>query len=348
MAITILIASFVPAAILCASLVPLFRRLFLVVPGARSSHVQATPQGGGLVVVPVAILVAFGALVGAAGVRPDGFAWSLVGALALLAALGAWDDLRPLGAAFRFLAQAAAAALALAATPRDFAALLWFVPAPLVAAAALIGTLWLINLTNFMDGIDLMTVSQFVPAFATVYALLAGLDGPPQWVGALCLACAGALAGFALMNRPRARLFLGDSGSLPLGLLAAVALLEVAGARGLAPALLPFLYSIADATLTLLRRLVAGERVWEAHRDHFYQRANRAGLSVWQVIARVAACNVTLCALALLSAGQPAVAQTAALAAGAAAVALLLVELGRRRLPQTAAMVAPSITEPRE
>lgn len=348
MALSILIAAFAPAAILCASLIPLFRRLFLVVPGARSSHVQATPQGGGLVVVPVAILVAFGALAGAQGVTPDRFGWSLAAGLALLAALGARDDLRPLGAAFRLLVQGAAAALALAATPRDFAALLWFVPAPLVVAAALIGMLWLINLTNFMDGIDLMTVSQFVPAFATVYRLLAGLAGPPQWVGALCLAFAGALAGFALLNRPRARLFLGDSGSLPLGLLAAVALLVVAGARGLAPALLPFLYYIADATLTLLRRLVAGARVWEAHRDHFYQRANRAGLSVWQVIARVTACNVALCALALLSAGQPAVPQAAALAAGAAAVALLLVELGRRRLPQTAAMVAPSIAEPRE
>ncbi|MGA2043967.1 MAG: glycosyl transferase [Roseiarcus sp.] len=348
MAISVLIASFVPAGILCASLIPLFRRLFLVVPGARSSHVEATPQGGGLVVVPIAILVAFGARVGAEGVRPDGFAWSLVGALGLLALLGAWDDLRPLGAAFRLLVQAAAAALALAATPRDFASILWFVPAPLVAAAALIGILWLINLTNFMDGIDLMTVSQFVPAFATVSLLLAGLDGPPQWVGALCLASAGALAGFSLLNRPRARLFLGDSGSLPLGLLAAVALLVVAGARGPAPALLPFLYYIADATLTLLRRLVAGERFWQAHRDHFYQRANRAGLSVWQVIARVTACNIALCALALLSAGRPAAAQAAALAAGAAAVALLLVELGRRRSAQTAAMIAPSIAEPRE
>ena len=210
MALSILIAAFAPAAILCASLIPLFRRLFLVVPGARSSHVQATPQGGGLVVVPVAILVAFGALAGAQGVTPDRFGWSLAAGLALLAALGARDDLRPLGAAFRLLVQGAAAALALAATPRDFAALLWFVPAPLVVAAALIGMLWLINLTNFMDGIDLMTVSQFVPAFATVYRLLAGLAGPPQWVGALCLAFAGALAGFALLNRPRARLFLGD------------------------------------------------------------------------------------------------------------------------------------------
>jgi UDP-N-acetylmuramyl pentapeptide phosphotransferase/UDP-N-acetylglucosamine-1-phosphate transferase len=329
-AILVLTASFVPAFALCALLIPFFRRAFLVTPGARSSHVKATPQGGGLVVVPVAIAVAFAVLAGI-GVRPDPFAWSLLGALSALMALGGWDDLKPLSPGFRFLFQAGAAALALAATPLGFTGPLAVLPPVVVYGCLLVGMLWFINLTNFMDGIDLMSVAQFVPAFATVYLLLRELAGPAQCVALLCLASAGALSGFALLNKPQARLFLGDSGSLPLGLLAAVALLVVGGARGVAVALLPFLYYFADASLTLARRVLAGEKFWHAHREHFYQRATRRGLSVWQVIARVAICNILLCALALLVAERSVGAQLASLALGVAIVALLMRDLVAQR-----------------
>ena len=331
MAILVLIASFVLSFALCALLIPIFRRALLVIPGARSSHVQATPQGGGFVVIPVAILVAFASLVGMAGVRPDAFAWSLVAAMVLLMALGGWDDWAPLNPGFRLLVQAGAAALALAATPVEWSGPLGISAPILVSACLLIAMLWLINLTNFMDGIDLMSVTQFVPAFATIYWLLAGLTGPAQWVGLTCLAGAGALLGFALLNKPRARLFLGDSGSLPLGLIGAVAILIVGGAHGIVVALLPFLYYLADASLTLARRVIAGEKFWHAHREHFYQRATNRGLSNWQVIARVALCNIVLCGLALLVAGRSSDAQIVALALGAAAVSALMHDLVRKR-----------------
>ena len=332
MAILVLIASFAAAFALCASLMPFFRRAFLVTPGARSSHVRATPQGGGLVAIPVAVLVACATLAGAAGVRPDAFAYSLIAALLLLMALGGWDDMASLNPGFRLLVQAGAAALALAATPLDFIGQVPVLAPVIVSGCVLIGMLWFINLTNFMDGIDLMSVTQFVPAFATVYLLLRELAGPAQWVGALCLASAGALSGFALLNRPQARLFLGDSGSLPLGLLGAIAVLVVAGAHGLVAAALPFLYYLADASLTLARRILAGEKFWQAHRDHFYQRATRLGLSTWRVIARVAICNILLCALALLIAGRSPGLQIAALASGVAVVAFLMSDLVRKRV----------------
>ncbi|HEY4927099.1 MAG TPA: glycosyl transferase [Roseiarcus sp.] len=331
MPVLVLIASFVPSVALCALLIPIFRRALLAIPGARSSHVQATPQGGGLVVIPIAVLIAFASLLGLAGARPDAFAWSLVAAMALLMALGCWDDWASLNPGFRLLVQAGAAALALAATPVEWSGLFGVSPPILVSAFLLVCMLWFINLTNFMDGIDLMSVTQFAPAFATVYWLLAGLTGPPQWVGAICLAGAGALLGFALLNKPRARLFLGDSGSLPLGLLGAVAILVVGGAHGLAVALLPFLYYVADASLTLARRALAGKKIWHAHREHFYQRAMQRGLSNWQVIARVALCNILLCALALLIAGRSPVAQSGAFALGVVAVAVLMSNLVSKR-----------------
>jgi UDP-N-acetylmuramyl pentapeptide phosphotransferase/UDP-N-acetylglucosamine-1-phosphate transferase len=327
----VLIAAFLAAAALCALLLPSFRRAFLVIPAERSSHSKATPQGGGLVVIPVALVVAFAASLAAAGARPDAFAWGLTAALLALMLLGGWDDRTSLNQGFRLIVQAIAAGLALAAAPLDLTGAIANLPPVLVWTCLLIAMLWFINLTNFMDGLDWMSVSQFVPAFATVYWLLAGPANPAPWVGVLCLAAAGALIGFAVLNKPPARLFLGDSGSLPLGLLGAIAMLIVAGSRGAVVAVLPFLYYFADATLTLARRVFAGKKFWQAHREHFYQQATIRGLSTWQVIARVGACNVLLCALAVLIAGRPPAAQLAALIFGLALVALLMRSLVRER-----------------
>ena len=331
MAFLVLIVSFALAGGLCALLIPLFRQVFLAVPNARSSHVRATPQGGGLVVISVAIVVAFAAWFGFAGAKPDAFAWGLIAAVLVLMLLGGWDDVASLNPGFRLLVQAGAAALALGAAPLDFSGRMAFLPPVLVYGCLLIGMIWFINLTNFMDGLDLMSVTQFVPAFATVYWLLSGLAGPASWLGLLCLAGAGALLGFALLNRPQARLFLGDSGSLPLGVLGAAAILVVGARHGPAVALLPFLYYIADASLTLARRVLTGQKFWQAHREHFYQRATRRGLSTWPVIARVGLCNLLLCALALLAAGAALAGQLAAFVLGAGAVALLMCDLVRER-----------------
>jgi UDP-N-acetylmuramyl pentapeptide phosphotransferase/UDP-N-acetylglucosamine-1-phosphate transferase len=330
LAISVVIVAFAAAAALCALLIPSFRRVFLVVPGARSSHSIATPQGGGLVVVPVALIVAFAASL-ASGARSDAFAWGVSAAMLALMLVGAWDDRASLNPLVRLAVQAGAAGLALAATPFDIAGWLAALPPPLVWGCALIGMLWFINLTNFMDGLDLMTVAQFVPALATLYWLALASAGPAPSIGLLCLSAAGALLGFAMLNKPQARLFLGDSGSLPLGVLGASAALAVAAARGPVVALLPFLYYFADATLTLARRVLAGEKFWQAHREHFYQRATRRGLSTWRVVARVAGCNILLCAIALVIAGRAPAAQLAGLIVGVAAVALLMRDLVRER-----------------
>src|SRR5262249_42220881 len=139
------------------------------------------------------------------------------------------------------------------------------------------------------------------------------------------LALLGAMLGFAPFNRPVARLFLGDVGSLPIGLLLAWLLILLAGSGHVAAALLLPLYYLADASLTLVRRLVAGERVWQAHRTHFYQRATDGGFTVMEIVGRVFAVNLVLAALAFISVAMPAWwLSLAALAAGAALVAWLL------------------------
>jgi UDP-N-acetylmuramyl pentapeptide phosphotransferase/UDP-N-acetylglucosamine-1-phosphate transferase len=157
---------------------------------------------------------------------------------------------------------------------------------------------------NFMDGIDWMTVAEVVPV--TGGLIILGLDGAlPTTAIVLTAALAGALIGFAPFNRPVAGLFLGDVGSLPIGLLLGWLLALLAGSGHVAAALLLPLYYLVDATVTLIMRAIRREQLWSAHRMHFYQRAVDGGFSVRQVVGRVFAINIVLILLALASTRWP-------------------------------------------
>jgi UDP-N-acetylmuramyl pentapeptide phosphotransferase/UDP-N-acetylglucosamine-1-phosphate transferase len=176
-----------------------------------------------------------------------------------------------------------------------------------------------------------MTVAEMVPLTAGL-VLLGVMGALPAYAVICALALLGALIGFAPFNKPVARLFLGDVGSLPLGLVVGWLLALLANKGHLAAALLLPLYYLMDATLTLLRRLSKGERVWQAHRSHFYQRATDNGFTVKQVIAHVFILNVLLVLLALVCIryNTPA-AEIASLVAGAAVTLLLLRRFASKR-----------------
>jgi len=323
LALLVVAAAAAISAGLIVVLLPALRRHALARPNVRSSHVEPTPQGGGIAVVVATAIVALAAVMLTA--PPDErvqLAWVL-GAAAFIAAVGAADDMRPMPVLPRLLLQALAVAVTIAALPaqlRIVPALPWAFERAFLALAAL----WFVNLANFMDGIDWLTVAEAVPVTGGLVAL--------GWLGALppaaviaALAQLGAILGFAPFNRPVARLFLGDVGSLPIGLLLAWLLIMLALYGHAAAALLLPLYYLADASLTLARRLVAGERVWQPHRTHFYQRATDGGFSVSEIVGRVFAVNLVLAALALLSVAMPGRWVAAAtLAVGAALVAWLL------------------------
>jgi UDP-N-acetylmuramyl pentapeptide phosphotransferase/UDP-N-acetylglucosamine-1-phosphate transferase len=159
-------------------------------------------------------------------------------------------------------------------------------------------------------------------------ALIGLLGALPLHGVVVAMALCGGLAGFAPFNKPVARIFLGDVGSLPIGLLFAWLLLLVAGNGHCAAALVLPLYYLADATLTLLRRAIRREQVWQAHRTHFYQRATDRGWSVPDVVAHVFAVNAVLVILAIISVLWPGpLGTTVALAGGAIAVGWLLARL---------------------
>jgi UDP-N-acetylmuramyl pentapeptide phosphotransferase/UDP-N-acetylglucosamine-1-phosphate transferase len=232
-------------------------------PNARSLHTTAVPRTGGIGLL-------LGIAAGWAIIAPQ-LPWAWWAALALLIAVSLLDDLRGLSAAVRLGAHLLAAALAATALPGMPDSL------PLLAAAVLaIG--WMCNLYNFMDGSDGLAGGMAVSGFL-FFAIAAALAGSTQFA-LLNLAVAAAAAGFLLHNFHPARIFLGDAGAVPLGFLAATL-----GLIGWLQRdwtwwfpLLVFSPFIVDASVTLARRLLSGARVWEAHRDHYYQRLVQLGL----------------------------------------------------------------------
>jgi UDP-N-acetylmuramyl pentapeptide phosphotransferase/UDP-N-acetylglucosamine-1-phosphate transferase len=162
-----------------------------------------------------------------------------------------------------------------------------------------------------------------------VLGLLGQLTVPSTLIAA---ALCGAYLGFAPFNRPVAKIFLGDVGSLATGLLLAWCLIDLAGHAGFVAALMLPLYYLADASWTLAARIRRGEKFWQAHRSHFYQRATDNGLSVRGIVGRVFALNVALAVLALVSVqSTQALVQVALLIAGAALVVLVLRDFARAR-----------------
>lgn len=330
MYLVILLAAAGLSALLIAVMLPLLQRYALARPNARSSHTIPTPQGAGIAIIAATLAVSGAAMIVSGETAPLVLLAPIASATLLLAIVGAIDDLRPMPVLPRLLLQGLAAGLVLVSFPES-ARLVSFVPLWLERIALFLAIIWFVNLVNFMDGLDLITVAEVVPVAATLAILgLLGTVSPEVTIVALAL-CA-AMIGFAPFNKPVARVFLGDVGSLPIGLLLAWMLIDLAMRGQFAAALLLPLYHLADATLTLLRRLARGERIWVAHRSHFYQQATVNGFSVLQVSASVFALNVVLAGLALASASVESwLVQSLLLAVGATLVGLLLSRFARKR-----------------
>jgi UDP-N-acetylmuramyl pentapeptide phosphotransferase/UDP-N-acetylglucosamine-1-phosphate transferase len=310
---------------------PLLARYALARPNARSSHSIPTPQGGGIAIVAATIAVSYGAWsflpASAVGIISPAI---LLAAVVLIAAVGIMADIHPIAVTLRLLLQALAVATAIYTLPVELR-VLPILPWWIERVALIVGGLWFVNLVNFMDGLDWMTVAEVVPITAALAAI--GVLGilPPQ-ATIISLALCGAMIGFAFFNRPVAKLFLGDVGSLPIGLSLGWLLVLVAGNGGRAAAILLPLYYLADSSLTLARRLMSGEQVWQAHRSHFYQRATDRGFRVIEVVARVFFVNLVLAALALATVLKPSrELDIAALGAGIVLVAWLLIDFSRGR-----------------
>lgn len=303
---------------------PLLQRYALARPNARSSHRIPTPQGAGIAVIAATLIVASLWAVWANVAIPP----ALIGATVLIALVGFADDIKSLPVIVRLALQAACVGAVVFTAP-ETARIVPALPLPLERGLIVLAGVWFVNLVNFMDGLDLMTVAEVVPVTAAL--LLLGMLGDLSWPAVLiATALCGAMLGFAPFNRPVAKVFLGDVGSLPIGLLLGWCLLELAFRGQTAAALLLPAYYLADATVTLFRRIIRREPFWSAHRTHFYQRATDNGFTVKRVVGEAFALNLVLALLAIATvrAGSTAI-TIVALFAGAGAVALVLRRFSR-------------------
>ncbi len=278
------------------------RTQHLAQPTDRGLHQSPTAVGGGLGLIGGALIIW---LLVYRLMPPLGL--PLLAALALLAAVSWVDDRSPVPPAMRFLAQAVAVTMLLWHLPAGLR-LIPALPLEIERLGLLIAWMWVINLTNFMDGIDGIAGMEAI-AIGAGYGLLAHMlpasvqltDHLPE----LAMMLAASAAGYLLWNWAPARIFMGDVGSIPLGLLFGLLMLDLAVRGQWAAALILPLYFLADTTLTLFERLRRGSQPWQAHREHAYQRAVLAGMSHAAVTLHVAALNAALIALAVLSIQYP-------------------------------------------
>jgi UDP-N-acetylmuramyl pentapeptide phosphotransferase/UDP-N-acetylglucosamine-1-phosphate transferase len=272
----------------------------LDIPNERSLHTQPTPRTGG-----VALLAGAGA--GMFTTWQQGYAvadTSTIVAILTLALLALVDDRHNLGAGLRLLVQTVVVA-----------ALLYFNRLPdtpaMLLPIALLFLVWMINLYNFMDGMDGFAAGMAGIGFGT-YALLAWQAGHMEFALG-CAIIAAAAAGFLLLNFPPARLFMGDSGSTVLGLLAGVVILQahVAGILPLWLGMLVFSPFIVDASITLAARVLRGERFWMPHKSHYYQRLVQLGWGHRRTVLAEYTLMMACSGTAVVTAGKTIYAQTA-------------------------------------
>jgi UDP-N-acetylmuramyl pentapeptide phosphotransferase/UDP-N-acetylglucosamine-1-phosphate transferase len=293
--------AFAAPALLTAVLIPLLRRTRLATkladhPNERSLHSTPTPRLGGLaMVVPV---VGLGFWLGDAPLR---FFWLIAAALAILSLA---DDLRSLPVLLRLSVHALAAALGVIVVAKTAGGL-----HPAWAALVGVAIAWMTNLFNFMDGSDGLAGGMALIGFSA-YAVAAALAAQPALAIASMLVASAAL-GFLAFNFPPAKVFMGDAGSIPLGFLAGAL-----GLHGFSTAAWPAWFPLAvfspfivDASVTLFRRVRRGERIWRAHREHYYQRLALAGWSASRLALAAYALMIAAATSALAALGAEAMLQ---------------------------------------
>jgi Fuc2NAc and GlcNAc transferase len=277
------------ALISAAVLTGLLRRYALAtrlidIPNARSSHNSPTPRGGGLSIVIVFLLGL--PILSMMGVLTSEALWAIFGAGAWVALVGFLDDHGHIPARWRLLAHFVGAAWGLYwlggipslvfSFPGSSLGEHAINPGWLVQILGMFYLVWVLNLYNFMDGIDgLASIEAITVCLGGALLYLSGSDSFGQWVAPVLLAMT--VAGFLFWNFPPARIFMGDAGSGFLGIVLGLFSIQAAW---IAP---QFFWSwlillgvfIVDATSTLFRRFLRGEKIYEAHRSHAYQYASR-------------------------------------------------------------------------
>lgn len=269
------IGAFLGAAVSTAWLLGSGMYSMLDIPNDRSLHSMPTPRSGGIALL-IGIVLGMVVLWATTDNAPD---LAIILALGILAAVSVWDDLRGTPIIVRLCIHFLAAAIFLTSglVSYSLTASGDLIPQVVIWLGVMFFLVWMTNLFNFMDGMDGFAGGMAIIGFST-FGCLAWIADSPLFM-ALSFVIAAAAAGFLLFNFPPARIFMGDTGSSVLGFLAGAFMLwaDRLGLFSIWIGLMVFSPFIVDATVTLLRRLISGERVWMAHKTHYYQRLVQLG-----------------------------------------------------------------------
>ncbi len=269
------------------------------VPNARSNHSRAIPRGGGIAII-ASMLFSFVAL----SFYSTNILYLIPGIFVL--ALISWvDDRKGVNPLFRLIIQAIVCA---------YTVWIFFAESSLISQNTIMPyflpilvffiMMWFINLYNFMDGIDGITGSYGIMICLTLF-LFSMLDFYPKFLGIVALCVTASILGFIIFNWHPAKIFMGDVGSIPLGYVLAVMLIFLAFNDNWVAALIIPLYYLADASITLVKRFIQGKKIWQAHSEHFYQRAVRAGVKHSNVVIIILCFGFLIIDHAILAALYP-------------------------------------------
>ena len=281
-------------------------------PNERSLHDRPVSRAGGIAIL--AGIVAGLVIITLMEAPAPGYGWVLAGGLIIISVSFA-DDVRRVSPAMRIVFHLAAAVCVVLVGLSSERIVLPGAVLDLGAAMGAVFTVlfvaWVVNLYNFMDGMDGFAGGMTTIGFTTLAVLCAQRDA--AMLVAVSSVVAAASVGFLLFNFPPARIFMGDLGSSLLGYLCAVMMLSARNSASvpLWISVLVFSPFIVDASVTLVRRIVAGERPWRAHHGHFYQRLVRLGWGHRKTVVReyvlmLACACAAAAALRLSSGGQAA------------------------------------------
>lgn len=288
---------------LCGLVLAMLHRFKIMdVPNERSQHSVPTPRGGGwgILLTALPLWLFFSDCLPIRGMQV-----TVICVLVLVLAVVAWlDDLKEVSASIRLFIQAAIALIIIGLVPYETILVTDYWPRWLEHGLLFFGVIWMINLHNFMDGADGLLATQVITVLVGLAGMLYLADARIDLI-ARVLILAAATGGFLVWNFPRAKLFAGDIGSMALGLLITVLIIESTEYLHIATIMILPLYFVMDATVTLVRRVAAGHHPFTPHREHFFQKILQAGWSTRHLLAAVFLLNAILCMIAIGWRSQP-------------------------------------------
>ncbi|GAB4163839.1 MAG: glycosyltransferase family 4 protein [Rickettsiaceae bacterium] len=286
------------------------------VPSNRRTHVKTTPRGGGLgfviifiTLLPAFVYYRFGTIE---------YVNTVLQIFLPLALVSFWDDISHVNIPIRLIIHVLCSVLAIMWLIHPKTILHSEMPIYLDLVIGAIALLTFLNVYNFLDGIDGITVSETIHLSLTLLILcFLGYDSIPNvdMIIVIDVIILGWAVGFLFFNWQPAKIFLGDIGSISIGFLLGVCLLTVAtvGPRFFTACVIAALYYIADGGLTILIRIVKGEKIWEPHLQHFFQKSVKKGRSHKRVVKRIIKCNFLLMMFAIAALYYPLVSVIGAL-----------------------------------